>query len=203
MHNKLAYALLYNATVSNIPPTNVQFQAFLSGFELGCVNGFKLTAVGLNCAHPSIVTNIHKAIHSFPGGANGFLQLVSLSHVSGASSITNYLEITSIPAGARVELQSILAPTHAVVTPFLSLVWERFINGHGVPIAGQRWDDAKLHFHPLLDLAGIDEESFRSRSLVWATTGSPELKPTIVEGREKMLVSQPLLDEYYISPSSS
>jgi len=57
-------------------------------------------------------------------------------------------------------------------TSFSSLLKD-FLKGAGIPCP-QLFDDAKIHFNPIIDLEHIGNGGFRSRVFCWAATGSCE-----------------------------
>lgn len=70
--------------------------------------------------------------------------------------------------------------------PNLQSVFKTFLQGSGIPCP-QLFEEAKAHFHPVIDLAGIEEDGggFRARMFCWAATGSFDRTPDM----ERIIVS--------------
>ena len=97
-------------------------------------------------------------------------------------------------------IMEIFADTEEAVISSFSL--SGFINGwlQSTDIPGNAvWTDAVLHLGAHLPLDSISKPFFRPRMLVWAATGSLELKPEIVAHSQHIVVSVSFLTCSYLT----
>ncbi|KAJ7581705.1 hypothetical protein C8J56DRAFT_1056710 [Mycena floridula] len=163
-HNLLVADVLYHCVIGNQPPLHPEFQAFMKGFRLPTRSGF----------------NFIDAIHGYPGGSQSYIALTCLSTVTGFDSLKDHLSF---------EINDTLLPAiqHYLPTFQPESFIREFLEGRGTPLP-LLWQEVTPHFSVSLPLHRIDEPSFRSQMLVWASTGSSELRRSIVVGEENIRV---------------
>ena len=83
------------------------------------------------------------------------------------SKLQPHLCIHSPLQSWTTELRSAIADQDA---SFSSLLTD-FLEGSGVPCP-QLFEDAKIHFDPIVDLETINNDGFRSRIFCWVSSGS-------------------------------
>ncbi|KAJ7585763.1 hypothetical protein C8J56DRAFT_1053070 [Mycena floridula] len=129
-----------------------------------------------------------QAIHSLPGGTRTFLSTLVLSHVTEYGSIRDTLAYqvdTTLWNNIKQAFNIVDCPEF---TTFPSIIGE-FLSGRGIPLP-DKWEAAKVHFSSDIPLDNVDKVHFRPRYFTWAVTGSPELKPALVSGEQRIKASQ-------------
>jgi hypothetical protein len=165
-HNAIAVEMLYRAIIGPAPTSNPELQAFCEGFLLPCSNGFTFENVCV--VHflydVCFLTMNIQVTRDFEGGSEGLLRQAWSSRITSLESLSGCL---------RIDLPSIdeIMEFPVARIPFAS-TFRSFLGGVGIPCPAL-FEEAKAHFSPMLDLARINEPSFRPRMFTWAATGSP------------------------------
>ncbi|EPQ49961.1 hypothetical protein GLOTRDRAFT_123678 [Gloeophyllum trabeum ATCC 11539] len=150
-HDAIAVDILYRAIMGPEPPFHPEFEAFCAGFYLPCRNGFTL----------------RKFANAFEGGSEAFIDIVYSSRIASSSTLQDRLTILPPFHGFTDELSALCGYE-------ISDILTHFLSGIGVPCP-ERFEVAKAHFNPIVDLRNLASPTFRPRAFCWAATGSPTL----------------------------
>ncbi|KAK7439976.1 hypothetical protein VKT23_017229 [Stygiomarasmius scandens] len=182
-HDAIGAYALYQSTVSLEPPMHPEIVSFVNGFRLKCSNGFELGKAIRLC---------------FIGGSSAFLSQLSLTHVADYGSVKDHLRVET-PHNHVVQ-----AISNALGSPFVFKDFlEDFLRNTGIPCP-ELWRDAQSHFNPCVinQLSSIEKVFYRPQMFIWASTGSPEIRPDLIDGNVRVLLVDEN-DDHYIDGNSS
>ncbi|KAJ8502586.1 hypothetical protein ONZ45_g11619 [Pleurotus djamor] len=154
-HRGLAAEMLYYASIGRESFHHPEFQAFVTGFSLSCVNGFDFTNI----------------LRGFPGGSEAFLSILWTGHISSFEDLEPHLIVSDTSHSIASSLSTHLPP--GSLTSLKALLF-RFLSGTGTPCP-TLFEAVRHGFDQAIDIASIEETSFRSRLFAWAVTGSPHV----------------------------
>ncbi|KAJ3503361.1 hypothetical protein NLJ89_g8472 [Agrocybe chaxingu] len=156
-HQALAAEMLHRAVIGPQSVAHPEFQAFLKGFGLQCLNGFKFTKIKT----------------MMEGGSEALLNFAWSSQIKSFEDLEQHLRFSPLLPPVALELQNTLSRHDQSFEQLL----QEFLKSSGVPCP-TLFESAKIHFSPLVDLSRTEEPSFRCRMFAWAVTGSPSIDVT-------------------------
>ncbi|KAJ6589567.1 hypothetical protein B0H19DRAFT_922638, partial [Mycena capillaripes] len=154
-HNILVNQLVHNAVLGPDIHGHLEADAFCSGVELQCADGFSFLA------------------RSYPGGIDFYLAHAWTSQIVDFHSVERLLLISEPDRPNLIRNFGMDVPDLDAERLFLDLLKR---TGNPCPAL---LEDGKSHFDPAVidELPNIDLPSFRPRMFCWATTGTPFLDP--------------------------
>ncbi|PPR06478.1 hypothetical protein CVT24_002564 [Panaeolus cyanescens] len=155
-HAALAVEMLYRSLIGPVLPSHPEIAAFLRGFNLETNGGFSMKRLR----------------YLLVGGTEALLNRVWSSRIQDFSSLLPFLRFPAPKTSVNDSILAALGLQEAGLT-FKKLV-HRFLEGTGIP-AAIHFTEILDKFSNVIDLSGIEEESFRPKMLAWAISGHPSI----------------------------